>query len=77
MYQAVRNGSVERIVFVGGSNAKNLSQAASTLGIDAYMIATGGWKLTREIVDKPSPDLHKLLSGLPPGIPIVLFCMLG
>ncbi len=75
MYPAVRSGSVERIVFVGGSNAKNLSQAASMLGIDSYMIATGGWKLSRENVDKLIPDLHELLTSLPPGTPIVLFCM--
>ncbi len=47
---------IERIVFVDGSNAKNLSQAAAMLGIDAYMIAKGGWKLTRENVDKLLPD---------------------
>jgi hypothetical protein len=75
MYPAVRSGSVERIVFVGGSNAKNLSQAASMLGIDAYMIASGGWKLSRENVEKLIPDLHDLMSGLPPGTPIVLFCL--
>jgi hypothetical protein len=75
MYPAVRSGSVERIVFVGGSNAKSLSQAASMLGIDSYMIATGGWKLTRENVDKLIPDLHDLMSGLPVGTPIVLFCL--
>jgi hypothetical protein len=75
MYPAVRSGSVERMVFVGGSNAKNLSQAASMLGIDSYMIATGGWKLTRENVDKLIPDLHELMSGLPVGTPIVLFCL--
>jgi hypothetical protein len=75
MYPAVRSGSVERIVFVGGSHAKNLSQAASILGIDSYMIATGGWKITRENIDKLIPDLHELMSGLPIGTPIVLFCM--
>ncbi len=75
MYPAVRSGSVERIVFVGGSNAKILSQAASMLGIDSYMLATGGWKLSRENVDKLIPDLHELMSGLPIGTPIVLFCM--
>jgi hypothetical protein len=75
MYPAMRSGTVERIVFVGGSNAKNLSQAASMLGIDAYMIASGGWKLSRENVDKLIPDLHDLMSGLPPGTPIVLFCL--
>jgi hypothetical protein len=29
MYPAIRSGIIERIVFVGGSNAKNLSQAAA------------------------------------------------
>jgi hypothetical protein len=75
MYPAVRSGVIEKIVFVGGSNAKKLSQAAALLGIDAYMIAKGGWKLNRENVDKLIPDLHELLSGLPPGTPIVLFCL--
>jgi hypothetical protein len=75
MYPAVRSGSVERMVFVGGSNAKSLSQAASMLGIDSYIIAKGGWKLTRENVDKLIPDLHELMSGLPVGTPIVLFCL--
>jgi hypothetical protein len=60
---------------MGGSNAKNLSQAASMLGIDAYMIASGGWKLSCENVEKLIPDLHDLMSGLPPGTPIVLFCL--
>jgi hypothetical protein len=75
MYQAMRNGSVEKIVFIGGSNARNLSQAAAMLGIDASMIASGGWKLTRENVDKLIPDLRELLGSLPPGTPIVLFCL--
>jgi hypothetical protein len=75
MYPAVRSGNVEQIVFVGGSNAKNLSQAASMLGIDAYMIASGGWKFTRENVEKLIPDMLELMSGLPPGMPIVLFCL--
>jgi hypothetical protein len=35
----------------------------------------GGWKLSRENVDKLIPDLHELLSSLPTGTPIVLFCM--
>jgi hypothetical protein len=42
------------------------------LGIDAYTIATGRWKLSRENVDKLIPDLHELLSSLPTGTPVVL-----
>ncbi len=75
MYPAVRSGSVEKIVFIGGSNARYLSQAAAMLGIDASMIASGGWKLTRENVDKLIPDLRELLGCLPPSTPIVLFCL--
>jgi hypothetical protein len=45
------------------------------LGIDSYMIAIGGWKLSRENVDKLIPDLYELMSGLPTGTPFVLFCM--
>jgi hypothetical protein len=75
MYPAVRSGTVKRIIFVGSSNAKKLSQAASMLGIDSYMLATGGWKVCRENIDKLIPDLRKILSGIPAGTPIVLFCM--
>jgi hypothetical protein len=39
------------------------------------MIATGGWKITRENIDKLIPDLHELMSGLPIGTPIVWFSM--
>ncbi len=75
MYPAVRSSTVERIVFVGGSNAKKLSQAASMIGIDSYMLAKGGWKVTRENIDKLIPDLREILTGIPAGTPIVLFCM--
>jgi hypothetical protein len=73
MYPAVQSGSIKRIVFVSGSNAKSLSQAASMLGIDSYMIATGGWKLSCENVDKLIPDLHALMSGLPPALQLSSF----
>jgi hypothetical protein len=75
MYPAVRRGTVERIVFVGSSNAKKLSQAASMIGIDSYMLAKGGWKVTRENIDKLIPDLREILTGIPARTPIVLFCM--
>jgi hypothetical protein len=62
-------------VFVGGSNARALSSAAASLGANSYNIAKGGWKITRENVDKLIPDLKELMSSLPTGTPIVLFCM--
>jgi hypothetical protein len=75
MYPAVRSSCIENIVFVGGSNARALSSAAASLGANSYNIARGGWKITRENVDKLIPDLKELMSGLPAGTPIVLFCM--
>jgi hypothetical protein len=75
MYPAVRSSCIENIVFVGGSNARALSSAAASLGANSYNIARGGWKITRENVDKLIPDLKELMSSLPAGTPIVLFCM--
>jgi hypothetical protein len=75
LYPAFRSGSVESAAFVGGSNAKNLSQAASNLGIDSYTLAKGGWKITRENIEKMIPDLKDLMSSLPAGTPIIIFCL--
>jgi hypothetical protein len=75
MYTALRTGAIEKAVFVGGSHANNLAYAASALGLDAYKIAKGGWKLSKENVDKLLPDLKDLLSTLPPDTPVVIFCL--
>ncbi len=75
LYPAFRSGSVESAAFVGGSNAKNLANAAANLGIDSYQLAKGGWKITRENIEKLIPDLKELMSSLPAGTPIVLFCL--
>ncbi len=44
MYSAIRTGAVENVVFVGGSNANQLSFAAAALGVDTYKHAQGGLK---------------------------------
>jgi hypothetical protein len=75
MYSALRTGSVEAAVFVGGSNATHLSYAASTLGLDVYKHTKGGWKLTKENVDNLLPDLKDTLGSVPPDTPVVLFCL--
>jgi hypothetical protein len=75
MYTALRTGAIEKAVFVGGSNASNIAYSASALGLDAYKIAKGGWKLSKENVDKLLPDLKDLLSTLPPDTPVVIFCL--
>ncbi len=75
LYPAFRTSCVETAAFVGGSNAKNLAIAAANLGIDSYQLSKGGWKITRENIDKLIPDLKELMSSLPAGTPIILFCM--
>ncbi len=35
----------------------------------------GGWKLSKENVDKILPDLNDLLSTVPPDTPVVIFCL--
>jgi hypothetical protein len=75
MYPAVRSSCIENIVFVGGSNACALSSAAASLGANSYNIARGGWKITRENVDKLIPDLREIMGSLLAGTPIVHFCL--
>jgi hypothetical protein len=74
MYTAMRTGSVEYAVFVGGSNASQLSFAAAGLGLDVYKQTKGGWKLTKDSVDKLLPDLRDTLGSVSPDTPVVLFC---
>jgi hypothetical protein len=74
MYTAIRTGSVESAIFVGGSNAKELAHQASALGLDAYQITKGGWKIMKDNVDKLIPDLRDVLGSVPPNTPVVIFC---
>jgi hypothetical protein len=75
MYTAMRTGSVESAVFVGGSNAEKLSVAASGLGLHVYKHTKGRWKLAKANVDKLLPDLRDTLGSVPPDKPVVLFCL--
>jgi hypothetical protein len=75
MYPALRSGAVEVALIIGGSNARDLAYAMSSLGVETYKLATGGWKLSKENVDKILPDLRELLSGLPENTPIIFFCL--
>ncbi len=45
------------------------------MGLDAYQLANGGWKLSKENVNKILPDLKDLLSTVPPDTPVVIFCL--
>jgi hypothetical protein len=54
---------------------EDLAYATSSLGVETYKLATGGWKLSKENVDKILPDLRELLSGLPSNTPVIFFCL--
>ncbi len=75
MYPALRSGAIEVALIIGGSNARDLANATSSLGVETYKLATGGWKLSKENVDKILPDLREILSGLPSNTPVIFFCL--
>jgi hypothetical protein len=43
--------------------------------VETYQLAKGGWKLNKENVDKLTPDLKEILSGLPPNTAVIFFCL--
>jgi hypothetical protein len=75
MYLALRSSVVENALIIGGSNARDLAYATSSLDVETYKLATGRWKLSRESLDKLIPDLKELLSSLPSKTPVISFCL--
>jgi hypothetical protein len=75
LYPAFRAGSVESVLIIGGSNARNLAHAASSLGVETYQLVKGGWKISKDNIDKMIPDLKEILSSLPAKTPVVFFCL--
>jgi hypothetical protein len=75
MYSAIRTGAVENVVFVGGSNANQLAFTVSALGVDTYKHAQGGWKVTKDSIEKLIPDLKNTLSSVPSDTSVVFFCL--
>jgi hypothetical protein len=75
MHCALREGRVDKALFIGGSNASKLATATAMLGVDTSKIAKGGWKVTSDSVDLLLNDLEEQLSAMPPDTPIVLYCM--
>jgi hypothetical protein len=63
------------LIIIGGSNAKNLAYAASSLGVETYQLVKGGWKVSKESIDRLISDLKEILSSLPAKTPVVFFCL--
>jgi hypothetical protein len=74
-YPAVRAGSVEAALIIGGSSARNLAYAASSLGVETYRLVKGGWKVSKENIDQLISYLKEILSSLPAKTPVEFFCL--
>jgi hypothetical protein len=75
MFCALRDGTIEKVLFIGGSNVSKLASSTSMLGAASYKIAAGGWKISKESVDSLLPELQTLLATLPADTPIIIFAL--
>jgi hypothetical protein len=62
-------------LFIGGSNADRLPNAAATLGIVAETITTGGWVLSTDSVTAILPQVIRLCESLPENAPVIIYCL--
>jgi hypothetical protein len=62
MHAALRTWSVDAAVIIGGSNAEQLADCCTALGLDVVKHVKSGWKINKDSVDKLLPDLVKTLS---------------
>jgi hypothetical protein len=61
-------------LFIGGSNADKLANAAATLGVLSATITEGGWILTTSSVSIILPQVEAYCATLPPDAPVVIYC---
>ncbi len=62
-------------LFIGGSNADKLANAAATLGVLSETITEGGWILTTSSVSIILPQVEPYCATLPPDAPVVIYCL--
>jgi hypothetical protein len=72
MHAALRTGSVDSAIIVGGSNAGELADCCTALGLDVVKHVKSGWKINKDSVDKILPDLAKTLSKTPENVPVII-----
>jgi hypothetical protein len=75
MFCALRDGTIEKALFIGGSDASKLASSTSMLGVDSDKIAVGGWNISKESVDVLLPELQTLLATLLADTPIIIFAL--
>jgi hypothetical protein len=62
-------------LFIGGSNADKLANAAATLGVLSDTITEGGWILSTSSVSIILPQVEAYCATLPPEAPVVIYCL--
>jgi hypothetical protein len=72
MHATLRSGSIEAAIIIGGSNAGQLADCCTALGLNVTKHVKSGWKINKDSVDKLLPDLAKTLSQTPENVPVVI-----
>jgi len=75
MHCALRDGAVDSIIIVGGSNAGKLAAAAKNLGLDVFSETIPGWRISKESVQNTAGSLKDKISSAQPGTPIVIMAL--
>ncbi len=72
MHAALRTGSVDSAIIIGGSNAGQLADCCTALGLNVVKHVKSGWKINKDSVDKILPELAKTLSKTPKNVPVII-----
>jgi hypothetical protein len=62
-------------LFIGGSNADKLANAAATLGVLSDTVMEGGWILNTSSVSIILLPVEAYCATLPPDAPVVIYCL--
>ncbi len=72
MHATLRSGSIEAAIVIGGSNAGQLADCCTALGLNVTKHVKSGWKMNKDSVDKLLPDLAKTLAQTPENVPVII-----
>jgi hypothetical protein len=72
MHAALRTGSVDSAIIIGGSNAGQLADCCTALGLDVVKHVKSGWKINKESVDLILPELAKTFETTSKNVPVII-----
>jgi hypothetical protein len=62
-------------LFIGGSNADRLANAAAAVGLIPDTVTEGGWVLNTTSVTTALPQIEAYCLTLPPEAPVIIYCL--